>query len=137
MNETLLTLHEAAKEGKVTRQAIYAAIRLKKLPARKVGSKWYVCPKDLETYRVNKYDRSNRKIDGELVFDPKKGECTVHEAAAIIHRELHIPYSPQNVYYMLRCGILRGYRKGAAWIVKIEDLNDYLQRVHNHKKKFA
>ena len=120
-NRQLISLGEAAKDAKVTRQAIYAAMKHRGLPARKVRGRWFLYKDDLDSYRANKYNRDMRKIDGEYVFDPDKGHFSVPQVQKIISATLGRPYSCQHLYYMLRTGQLKGFRKGAAWVISKDD----------------
>ena len=52
-----VSITEAARINNVTRQAIYVAIKLKKLKAKKETTRWTIDLNDLEEYRNNKYSR--------------------------------------------------------------------------------
>lgn len=114
----VVSITEAAKINNVTRQAIYVAIKQKKLKATK-KSRWEIEIKDLEEYRKNKYCRSKSIFGGELLFDNGKGYFSVNQVAKI----LGIP--AQKVYYATRTGMLKGTRKGAAWVIHVEEVNRY------------
>lgn len=117
----LVSITEAAKLNKVTRQAIYVAIKLNKLKARKETTRWTIHLDDLEEYRLQKYSRSKSLFNGELLFDNKKGFYSVNQAA----RMLSIP--AQKIYYATRIGALKAHRKGAAWVIHQEDLKQYME----------
>ncbi len=121
-----VSLSEAARINNVTRQAIYVAIKQKKLKAYKNPTRWIIHRKDLEAYRNLKYSRTKSMFNGELLFDNKKGFYSIQQAAKM----LNIPY--QKIYYATRIGLLKADRKGAAWVVHIDDLKryqeDYLNR---------
>lgn len=123
----LVSITEAAKLNKVTRQAIYVAIKLNKLKARKETTRWTIHLDDLEEYRRQKYSRSKSLYNGELLFDNKKGFYSVNQAA----RMLSIP--AQKIYYATRIGALKAHRKGAAWVIHQEDLKQYMES--SSKKK--
>lgn len=114
----VVSITEAAKINNVTRQAIYVAIKQKKLKATK-KSRWEIDLKDLEEYRRNKYSRSKSVFEGELLFDNEKGFYSVKQVAKM----LAIP--AQKVYYALRTGMLKSTRKGAAWVINVKDVNSY------------
>ena len=114
-----VTLSEAAKINNVTRQAIYVAIKQKKLKAYKNPTRWIVDIEDLERYRATKYSRTKSMFGGELLFDNDKGFFSIQQAAHM----LKISY--QKVYYATRIGLLKASRKGAAWVVHIDDLKKY------------
>ncbi|NGX61512.1 MAG: hypothetical protein K940chlam9_00998 [Chlamydiae bacterium] len=114
----VVSITEAAKINKVTRQAIYVAIKQKKLKATK-KTRWEIELKDLEEYRKNKYSRTKSMFDGELLFDNQKGYYSVNQVA----KKLGIP--AQKVYYATRTGSINGARKGAAWVIHEEEIRRY------------
>lgn len=117
----VVSITEAARINKVTRQAIYVAIKQKKLRARKETTRWTIDLDDLEEYRRNKYSRAKSMYDGELLFDNHKGFYSVRQVAKM----LNVP--EQKVYYATRVGHLKARRKGAAWVIHIDDINGYRQ----------
>lgn len=118
----LVSITEAAKLNKVTRQAIYVAIKLNKLKASKETTRWTIHLDDLEAYRQQKYSRSKSMFDGELVFDNTKGYHSVNQVAEM----LKVP--AQKIYYATRIGQLRAQRKGAAWVIHSDDVKEYMQK---------
>lgn len=115
----LVSITEAAKLNNVTRQAIYVAIKQNKLKATKNTTRWTIDLGDLEAYRSQKYSRSKSMFDGELLFDNKKGYYSVNQAAKL----LDVP--AQKIYYATRVGLLKAKRKGAAWVIHIDDITGY------------
>src|SRR5262245_53491585 len=79
--EKLVSITEAAKINKVTRQAIYVAIKLNKLKARKETTRWTIHLDDLDAYRKQKYSRTKSVYNGELLFDNAKGYFSVNQVA--------------------------------------------------------
>lgn len=71
-DKKFVTLSEAAKINNVTRQAIYVAIKQKKLRAYKNPTRWIIDVEDLDQYRKLKYSRTKSMYNGELIFDNKK-----------------------------------------------------------------
>lgn len=126
----VISITEAARRNKVTRQAIYVAIKKGHLKAKKddKDKRWKIHVDDLEKYSTQKYSRKKSMYNGELVFDPNAGSYSVNDVA----RMLGVP--PQKVYYATRIGLLKAYRKGAAWVIKIEDLKEYADRFLNMKE---
>lgn len=122
----LVSITEAAKLNKVTRQAIYVAIKLNKLKARKETTRWTIHLDDLENYRNQKYSRSKSLFNGELLFDNGQGYYSVNQVAKM----LSIP--AQKVYYATRIGKLKAHRKGAAWVIHTDDVKEYAE---SHLKK--
>lgn len=123
----LVSITEAAKINKVTRQAIYVAIKLNKLKASKETTRWTIHLDDLEVYRKQKYSRSKSMFDGELLFDNNKGYFSVNQVA----RMLSVP--AQKIYYATRIGQLKAHRKGAAWVIHNEDVKAYMDEQQSKK----
>ncbi|MCE5317978.1 MAG: helix-turn-helix domain-containing protein [Parachlamydia sp.] len=117
--DKLVSITEAAKINKVTRQAIYVAIKLNKLKARKETTRWTIHLDDLEAYRKQKYSRSKSVFNGELLFDNHKGYFSVNQVADM----LKVPN--QKIYYATRVGHLKAHRKGAAWVIHTNDIKLY------------
>jgi excisionase family DNA binding protein len=114
-----VSITEAAKINNVTRQAIYVAIKQKKLKASKGSTRWTIHLDDLEAYRSNKYSRSKSTYEGELIFDNFQGYYSVNQVAKM----LNVPV--QKIYYATRQGMLKAFRKGAAWVIHIDDVENY------------
>lgn len=117
--DKLVSITEAAKINKVTRQAIYVAIKLNKLKARKETTRWTIHLDDLEAYRKQKYSRTKSVFNGELLFDNNRGYFSVNQVADM----LKVPN--QKIYYATRVGHLKAHRKGAAWVIHTEDIKSY------------
>jgi excisionase family DNA binding protein len=122
VEKKLVSITEAAKLNKVTRQAIYVAIKLNKLKASKETTRWTIHLDDLEAYRNQKYSRSKSMFQGELVFDNNKGFHSVNQVANM----LKVP--AQKIYYATRIGQLKAQRKGAAWVIHENDLKEYAEK---------
>lgn len=123
----VVSITEAAKINKVTRQAIYVAIKLNKLKATKETTRWTINLDDLEDYRLQKYSRKKSVFEGELLFDEKN--FSINQVASM----LDVP--AQKIYYATRIGLLKAYRKGAAWVIDAEDVKEYQQK-HAQKKTY-
>ena len=117
--QKLVSITEAARLNQVTRQAIYVAIKLNKLKARKETTRWTIHLDDLEAYRKQKYSRSKSMFNGELLFDNLKGYYSVNQVAKM----LNVP--AQKIYYATRIGLLKAVRKGAAWVIHADDVRGY------------
>lgn len=126
-SEKVVSITEAARINNVTRQAIYVAIKLKKLKAKKESTRWTINLNDLEDYRLQKYSRSKSMFDGELLFDNQKGYFSVKQVADM----LDVP--AQKIYYATRVGMLKAHRKGAAWVIHTQDVNDYREKYLSKK----
>jgi excisionase family DNA binding protein len=127
VDDSFVTLSEAAQINNVTRQAIYVAIKQKKLKAYKNPTRWIIHRDDLATYRNLKYSRTKSMYNGELVFDNGRGFYSIQQAAKL----LNVSY--QKIYYATRIGLLKSTRKGAAWVVHIDDLKQYQQNYLNRR----
>ncbi|WP_201456707.1 helix-turn-helix domain-containing protein [Chlamydia sp. 17-3921] len=117
-NSNWVSITQAAKLHNVTRQAIYVAIKQKKLKASK-STRWEINLKDLEEYKQNRYSRKKSLYQGELIFDNDKGCYSVSQVAEI----LGVPV--QKIYYATRIGTMRGERKGAAWVIQVSEIERY------------
>jgi len=124
-----VSITEAARINNVTRQAIYVAIKQKKLKAYKDTTRWTIDLDDLESYRRQKYSRTKSMYEGELLFDNHKGYYSVNQVAKM----LNVP--AQKIYYATRVGLLKASRKGAAWVIHTSDVElykeSYLSRSEN------
>lgn len=120
--KTVLSITEAAAMNDVTRQAIYVAIKLNKLKAKKDDARWTISLNDLEEYRKHKYSRAKSIFNGELLFDNKKGYYSVNQVAKM----LDVP--AQKVYYATRSGKMKAHRKGSAWVIHVDDVKKYSEK---------
>lgn len=125
--EKFNNLGDVARFCHLTRQAIYVAVSKGSLKATKEGNHWTVTMKDLEEYRVNKYSRDKRKVNGELVFDLEKGQFSVLHVSKIMSHELKRPYPMQRIYYLIRSGKLPCFKKGCAWIITRDGLSALIE----------
>lgn len=118
-NKKIVSITEAAKLNNVTRQAIYVAIKLNKLRATKETSRWMIDMEDLNDYRKQKYSRTKSTFQGELLFDNTKGYYSINQ----VSKMLSVP--AQKIYYATRAGYLKAHRRGAAWVVSLNDVKEY------------
>lgn len=123
----VVSITEAARLNNVTRQAIYVAIKQKKLKAYKDSTRWTIDLDDLEDYRRQKYSRAKSLYNGELLFDNDKGFYSVNQVAKI----LGVP--AQKIYYATRIGMLKATRRGAAWVIHSEDVREYQEKYISKK----
>ncbi len=128
-NKKIVSITEAAKLNNVTRQAIYVAIKLNKLRATKETSRWMIHLDDLEDYKNQKYSRTKSTFQGELLFDNNKGYYSVNQVA----RMLGVP--AQKIYYATRAGYLKASRRGAAWVIHVDEVKRYQDSYLNDKSK--
>lgn len=125
----VVSITEAAKLNKVTRQAIYVAIKLNKLKATKETTRWTINLDDLEEYRRQKYSRTKSVFNGELLFDNNRGFFSVNQVAEM----LSVP--AQKIYYATRIGLLKAHRKGAAWVIHSDDMKEYQEKYIQKKNR--
>ncbi len=128
-HKKVVSITEAAKINNVTRQAIYVAIKQKKLKAKKENARWVINLEDLEEYRRQKYSRAKSMYDGELLFDRSKGMYSVNQVAEL----LGVP--AQKIYYATRIGLLKASRKGAAWVINESDVKEYKENYLGRKEE--
>lgn len=128
--KTIFSITEAARKYNRTRQAVYVAIKQKKMKATKIDGKWGIHVDDLEEYENNKYSREKSTYDGELLFDNDKGFFSINQTAKL----LNVP--AQKIYYATRIGQLPASRKGSAWVINIEDIKIYKEKFVNKTSAF-
>jgi len=121
----VVSITEAARINGVTRQAIYVAIKQKKLKATKDGTRWKIHLESLREYTENKYSRSKSTFQGELLFDNNKGYYSVNQVAQM----LNVP--AQKIYYATRVGLMKASRRGAAWVIHVDDIKLYRENYIN------
>src|SRR3990167_7290353 len=119
VEKKIVSITEDARINNVTRQAIYVAIKQGKLKASKDATRWTINLDDLENYRKQKYSRTKSMFNGELLFDNHKGFYSVNQVAKM----LNVP--AQKIYYATRVGLMKASRKGAAWVIHINDVKAY------------
>lgn len=123
----VVSITEAARINNVTRQAIYVAIKQRKLKASKDSTRWTIDLEDLEAYRRQKYSRTKSLFQGELLFDNHKGFFSINQVAKM----LNVP--AQKIYYATRVGLMKAVRKGAAWVVHMNDVKEYQENYLNRR----
>lgn len=125
--DIFVSVSEAARIKKVTRQAIYLAIREKKLAAYLRDDKWRILRVDLDEYDKNRYCRLRSVHEGKLIFDESKGNLSISQAAEMIGVD------KQKLYYAARTGILKAKRTRCSWVVSMKDLMKYQEKyLKNH-----
>ena len=125
----VVSITEAARINNVTRQAIYVAIKQKKLKAYKDTTRWTIDLEDLENYRKQKYSRTKSMFEGELLFDNTNGFFSINQVAKM----LNVP--AQKIYYATRVGLLKATRKGAAWVVHTNEIQGYQENYLSKKSE--
>jgi excisionase family DNA binding protein len=129
--DDLVTITEAAMKHNVTRQAIYVAIKQRKLKAYRRTSRWMISLDDLNNYRGSRYSRSKSVHNGELIFDQDKGYYSVNQVASM----LNVPR--QKIYYALRSGFIKAVQKGSAWVIHKDEVENYRSTYLDKKMRKA
>lgn len=119
--EAFFSLREAAEYMHIERQAVYAAIQKGRLKSKIVNRRHVITRKDVDEYRANKYNRDLRTMEGEPIFDLEKGHLSVNHVSKTIAAMLRRPYPVQHIYYLLRTGELKGFKKGGTWVISKDD----------------
>lgn len=130
--KTFHSLTECAQYAGTSRQAVKVAIQKGHLKAVKkpfvhpkskaLMRTWHITLEDLEDYRRNKYNSEKRQINGERVFDYNADRWSVGFTAKVLSSAWGIPVPLTRVYYFLRTGQLRGFKKGVNWVINPEDV---------------
>lgn len=124
-HNTYITLREACKMMKVTRQAVALAFKKGRLTKYKKDNRIYLDRNNVQEYLDNKYSRKIALYNGELLYDPAKGECSVQDAA---HK---LGLSAQKLYYAIRRGRLNHTKKGGQIVLfdkDVQEFEEYLSR---------
>lgn len=119
MSTEFISVRQAAKIKGVSTQALYLAIRLKKLKAYKSGDYYKIFLSDLDIYDKKKYSRESSLYDGELVFDEKNGQISVAKASVLTG----LPR--QKLYHAMRTKNLPFILKGRFYVLHMDDLLKY------------
>ncbi len=118
----MMSISDIGRKYPITRQAIFIAIKNKRLKAKKYGGQWRISDDDLKEYFISRYDRKFSLHDGELKFDPRKGEISVTQATKILGRE------KAHIYHAIRSRKIGHYRKGTSYILDIEEVKNYFPK---------
>lgn len=105
-----MRIPELAEKYGFKRQAIYVKVREKKLPATKIGGRFFIEEADYVHYLKNKYKRDPK------IHDKEKGFYSVKEAATFLN------VSPNRIYYLLKMGSLKFHRHRTTYVLHIDDL---------------
>ncbi len=119
----VFTIATAAKFLNVTRQAVYIAVKSKKLKAYQLpNGRWNMHRDSLIEYDRGKYKRENcLDREGNLLFDHQKGFYSPRQIAEKLNLRT------QNVYFFIRMGYVPVKRFGAAYILQEADMVKFLE----------
>lgn len=129
ITEPMLTISQAAKKNGITRQAIFFAIKMKRLTAKRINDTWLVSESDLKEYAESKYSRSKSRNEGDLIFDKSKGFYSISEAAKYLGKNTN------HIYYLVRMGKLQSHRQGTAIVIKDTELYKYSDFINKKSGK--
>ena len=134
------TLQEAADYMHIKRQAVYEALKKGKLISRRVKRNHIFTRQELDDYRANKFNRDYRVPEDKKIFDLEKGFLSATHVSKTISAMLRRSFPLQHVYYLLRTGQLKGSKKGASWVVAMEDAKALVEShpfLSDHSGKFS
>ena len=123
-----MPLKEPLDYGKMGRQAMYIAIRNKRLKALKVGGRWAVSRAAIDEYKLNRHNGDLRQKEGKFVFSQEEGRCSVGQTAKICSEALGRRCNTQTIYYLIRVGVLKAHKYGCAWVILKADLIKYIEK---------
>lgn len=113
-----VSVNEAANIKKVSRQAIYLAIKSKKLKSYMKNEKLKVRINDLDDYYSKKYSRFYHSLkDGEPIFT--KGTFTAEQVAEKLGIDI------QKIYYALRTKKLNHKRVDSRYLITSKDIHEF------------
>ena len=134
-NKEFFSLAQAAHYTHVERQAIYVALRRGQLKGNKVNGRWHITQVQLDEYRANKYNADKKTFDGELVFSPERGHYSIIHVSKVISHHLGKHYPIQHIYYLIRQGKIKAFRKGKSWVIGKEQAEELLIKEIERKKE--
>jgi len=120
--DDLLSMPEITAYAKIGRAAVYTAIKKGRLTAVKDGYYWKVYRSEMDRYRLSKYNRDEREINGKKIFCVEQGTFSVHQVSKIVSNELKIAYSVQRIYHLIRSGQLLASKVGSTYVILRDDL---------------
>lgn len=123
-SEGVITVSQAAKKNNLTRQAIFFAIKSKRLKAKKENDIWIIKESDLEEYFNKKYSRSK-----QFIIDTSKGFYSISETAHFLGKKTN------HIYYLVRMGRLKSHRQGAAILIEKEELHKFAEFYNKKTEK--
>ncbi len=126
--KTFESIKQVAEYCNLSWQAIYVSVRKGTLKAKRRTSNWEIHLEDVEQYRRDRWNRDRLEVDGELVFDALEGRMSISQAAKMMSKELKETYPTQKLYYMVRKGHIKSFRRGSSWVLLKEDVIDLINK---------
>lgn len=109
IDENQMSISECAEKNNRSRQAIFRAITMKRIRAKKNGGQWVINQNDFEEYEKSKHSRKFSMRDGkplytdEIISPPKLAEiCNV---------------DLNRIYFMLRKNVIPHERHRTAYLI--------------------
>lgn len=132
------SLEQARHYMNTSRQGVWTAIKKGRLKSTFVNGRHHIRREDIEKYLATKFSPTERKFQGEKVYNLEEGEMSVEQVAIWLTGKLGKPCTTQHLYYLLHTGQLRGFKKGGTWVIKQDDrLELYEKKAANKKRQMT
>jgi hypothetical protein len=126
------SLSQAAKYGRVTRQAVFLAIKKGSLRAEKKLIKgkvqWTITQEDLDDYRAGKNCCEKRQYEGCKLYDIKNNRWSVLHASKAISHMLGRSFPAHRIYYLIRKGEVRVAKYGCSIVISEAAVMDLYEK---------
>lgn len=124
-----LNVKQASQVMDVTIQAVYQAIRYGSLQATKRLDRLYTTQEWIDAYRENLGSKQlHSTFNGRKRFNEEKGELSMRMAADRLGVPVHI------VQWMITQGRIKGFKRGAFWVIPEEQLTRAAQIIEENRK---
>jgi hypothetical protein len=117
-----MNVTQACRKYGVCRQSIFICIYNNRLKAKKVNGRWWFTVKDWNDYLSSKYHRKFSMKDGKKIYDIEKG---IMSTSMIAH---HFALDKQQIYYLLRKGVIPYKKSGSSYVILREDVSNALHK---------
>lgn len=111
-----LTPRQAGDYLKVSRIAIYQAIRRGTLQHTRIEGLIYTTANWLDYYREHYWQTDRLKKNGRKLYDAKEGTYTVKQVAEI----LGVPF--QKIYHLIKLGVMQRRKYGEYIIINEKEI---------------
>jgi len=127
--DEILSISQASKRYKVSRQAIFLCIQKGRLKASVIDKKWRFTVNAWNEYIDSKYHRRFSVRDGKKMYDIDEGILS----PSMISERFGI--HKQKVYYLVRKGIIPSERIGSAYIIQEQNFLKYMSTAKKKLRK--
>jgi len=127
--EAYITVFAASLVLRISRQAVYHAIKLGRISAKNILGSWSVKLSSVNSYRKTRYDALHKRHNGLPVYDPSKGLFSIKQLAKI----LNISYS--CLYHHVKCGNIPSYRVNACYVINCPDPKEFRKTYFAYKAR--